>query len=163
VSYEHHLRREEGGYPKRLRPRPVGFYSKIVAVIEAFDAATTRLGHNESPTTPAGVVVNMRENAHKHLDPVVVLTFTDMLGVYPVGTVLMLDTFELAIAHSVNPDPDFAKRPMVLIISDDEGTLHHPGVLVDLAEADESGRFKRSILETVDPVPYGIRVGDYFL
>jgi HD-GYP domain-containing protein (c-di-GMP phosphodiesterase class II) len=163
VSYEHHLRRDESGYPKRLRPRPVGFYSKIVAVIEAFDAATTRLGYNNAPATPAAVVESMRENAHKHLDPVVVLTFTDMLGAYPVGTVVMLDTFELAIAHSVNPNPDFAKRPMALVISDAEGNLHHPGVLVDLGETDEEGGFKRSILETVDPVPYGIRVGDYFL
>ena len=163
VSYEHHLKRDDSGYPKRLRPRPVGFYSKIVAVIEAFDAATTRLGHNDSPTTPAGVVTMMRENAHKHLDPVVVLTFTDMLGIYPVGTVFMLDTFELAVSHSVNPNPDFAKRPMALVISDDEGNLHHPGVLVDLGETDEEGRFRRSILEIVDPAPYGIRVGDYFL
>jgi hypothetical protein len=105
----------------------------------------------------------MRENAHKFLDPLVMLTFTDMLGMYPVGTVLMLDTFELAIAYSVNPNPDFAKRPMVLVISDGEGNLHHPGVLVDLGETDEAGYFKRSILETVDPAPYGIRVGDYFL
>jgi HD-GYP domain-containing protein (c-di-GMP phosphodiesterase class II) len=163
VAYEHHLRRGEGGYPKRLRPRPVGFYSKIVAVIEAFDAATTRLGHNVSPNTPAGVVKEMRESAHKFLDPVVMLTFTDMLGAYPVGTVLMLDTFELAIAHSVNPNPDHAHRPMVFLISDSEGALFHPGVLVDLAETDEAGGFKRSILETVDPLKYGIRVGDYFL
>jgi HD-GYP domain-containing protein (c-di-GMP phosphodiesterase class II) len=162
VSYEHHLKRD-GGYPKRLRPRPVGFYSKIVAVIEAFDAATTRLGHNASPATPAGVVEMLREKAHEHLDPVVVLTFTDMLGAYPVGTVLMLDTYELAIAHSVNPNPDFAKRPMVLVISDADGNVHHPGVLVDLGEAAGDGTFKRSILETVDPGPYGIRVGDYFL
>jgi HD-GYP domain-containing protein (c-di-GMP phosphodiesterase class II) len=162
VSYEHHLRRD-GGYPKRLRARPVGFYSKIVAVIEAFDAATTRAGYNQSPATPAAVVEKMREEAHTHLDPVVVLTFTDMLGAYPVGTVLMLDSFELAISHSVNPNPDFARRPMALIISDIEGALHHPGILVDLGERDEAGNFKRSILETVDPEPFGIRVGDYFL
>ncbi|MFI5233193.1 MAG: HD-GYP domain-containing protein [Gemmatimonadales bacterium] len=162
VSYEHHLKRD-GGYPRRLRPRPVGFYSKIVAVIEAFDAATTRLGHNPSPATPAGVVAHMREHAHEYLDPVVVLTFTDMLGAYPVGTVLMLDTFEIAIAHSVNPNPDLVKRPIVLVISDAEGNLHHPGVLADLGEPDDAGAFRRSILETIDPAPYGIRVGDYFL
>ena len=40
----------------------------------------------------------------------------------------MLDTFELAIAHSVNPNPDLAKRPLALVISDSEGNLHHPGV-----------------------------------
>ena len=88
---------------------------------EAFDAATTRAGYNQSPATPAAVVETMREEAHRHLDPVVVLTFTDMLGAYPVGTVLMLDSFELAISHSVNPNPDFARRPMALIISDIEG------------------------------------------
>ena len=37
------------------------------------------------------------------------------------------------------------------------------GFQLDLGEIDESGHFKRSILETVDPAPYGIRVGDYFL
>lgn len=163
VAYEHHLRREGGGYPRRLRPRPVGFYSRIVAVIEAFDAATTRQGYNESPMTPAAVVEAMRANAHDYVDPVVVLTFTDMLGAYPVGTVLMLDTYELAIAHSVNPNPDLATRPMALVISDSDGNLQHPGTLVDLGETDASGNFRRSILETVDPAPFGIRVGDYFL
>jgi HD-GYP domain-containing protein (c-di-GMP phosphodiesterase class II) len=163
VSYEHHLRRDDGGYPKRLRPRPVGLYSKIVAVIEAFDAATTRLGHNVSPSTPAGVVKEMRESAHKFIDPVVMLAFTGMLGAYSVGTVLMLDTFELAIAHSANANPEFTTRPAALIISDNQGELHYPGVLVDLAETAEDGSFKRSILETVDPLKFGIRVGDYFL
>ena len=51
-----------------------------------------RRGHDaprlqRSPATPAAVVQTMRENAQKYLDPVVVLTFTDMLGAYPVGTV----------------------------------------------------------------------------
>jgi hypothetical protein len=97
------------------------------------------------------------------LDPVVVLTFTEMLGSYPVGTVLMLDTWELAISHSMNPNPDLGERPMVLLISDNAGNLQHPGELVDLGETDAAGAYKRSILEMVDPEPYGIRVGDYFL
>jgi HD-GYP domain-containing protein (c-di-GMP phosphodiesterase class II) len=90
VAYEHHLRRDDSGYPRRLRPRPVGFFSRIVGVIEAFDAATTDLGYDTPVKAPSQYVAEMRENAHKFLDPVVVLTFTDMLGPYPVGTVLLL-------------------------------------------------------------------------
>jgi hypothetical protein len=63
----------------------------------------------------------------------------------------------------VNPNPDFASRPMALIISDNEGNLRHPGELVDLGEMDADGRFARTIVETVDADRYGIRVGDYFL
>ncbi len=163
VAYEHHLRRDSSGYPRRLRPRPIGFYSRIVAVIEAFDAATSNVNSQLPKRNPASFVAEMRENSHRFLDPVVVLTFTDMLGPYPVGTVLMLDTFELAIAHSVNPNPDFAARPMAFVISDAEGNVTHPGELVDLGETDASGAFRRSIIETIDPDVYGIRVGDYFL
>jgi HD-GYP domain-containing protein (c-di-GMP phosphodiesterase class II) len=163
VAYEHHLRRDEGGYPKRLRPRPVGFFSKIVGVIEVFDAATTDLGYDTPAKAPAAYVAEMRENAHNFLDPVVVLTFTDMLGPYPVGTVVVLDNFQLAIAHSMNPNPDFASRPMVLIISDDDGNLHHPGELTDLGEMNANGTFKCTIADIIDADKYGIRVGDYFL
>jgi signal peptidase I len=86
-----------------------------------------------------------------------------MLGTYPVGTLLMLDTFELAVSHSMNPNPDFGDRPIVLRISGSSGRLFHPGILTDLGETGDNGAFKRSILEVVDPEPYGIRVGDYFL
>jgi HD-GYP domain-containing protein (c-di-GMP phosphodiesterase class II) len=163
VAYEHHLRADDRGYPARLRPREVGIFSKIVAVIEAFDAATSNLNFQRERKTPAEFVAEMREMADLFLDPAVVMAFTDALGRYPVGTVLVLDTFEMAIVHSANPNPDHAARPMALVISDAEGNLQHPGTLVDLAETDASGSFRRSIVEIIDPDRYGIRVGDYFL
>jgi HD-GYP domain-containing protein (c-di-GMP phosphodiesterase class II) len=163
VAYEHHLRQDGSGYPKRLRPRPVGLYSKIVGVIETFDAATSRVSRLGPPKSPSVFVAEMRRNSHTYMDPVVVLTFTDMLGAYPVGTGLVLDSGELAIAHSVNPNPDLASRPMALVISDAAGTIKHPGELVDLGETDATGAFKRTIVETIDPDRYGVRVGDYFL
>jgi hypothetical protein len=43
------------------------------------------------------------------------------------------------------------------------GALRHPGELASLAERDEAGNFRRSIIKTADPERYGVRVGDYFL
>ena len=47
------------------------------------------------------------------MDPVVVKAFVALLGVYPVGTLAILDTFELAIVHAVNPNPEAMSRPIV--------------------------------------------------
>ncbi len=163
VAYEHHLKPDGGGYPRRLRPRPVGLFSRIVSVIEMFDAATTNMGYRTPTKHPAEYVAEMRATADAFLDPACVHAFVDMLGVYPVGTVLLLDTFELAVSRGVNPDPELADRPLVYIISDLEGNLRHPGVPADLGDTDTEGRFVRSIVETLDADRFGIRVGDYFL
>lgn len=163
VAYEHHLKPDGGGYPRRLRPRSVGLYSKIVSVIEMFDAATTNLGYRTPVKRPAEYVQIMRETAETFLDPTCVRIFTEMLGTYPVGTVLLLDSYEVAIARGVNPDPDLPDRPLVYIISDSEGHLFHPGIPADLGETNEAGRFTRSIIDTLDADRYGIRVGDYFV
>jgi hypothetical protein len=48
-------------------------------------------------------------------------------------------------------------------VSDDLGNVKHPGDLVDLAEQDGTGSFRRTIIKTADPDRYGIRVGDYFI
>ena len=163
VAYEHHLKPDGGGYPRRLRPRAVGLYSLIVGVIEMFDAATTNLGYRTPAKRPAEYVAIMRETADTFLDPTCVRAFVEMLGTYPVGTVLLLDTYEIAISRGVNPDPELADRPLAYVISDRDGNLMHPGVPVDLGDTDGAGRFVRSIIDTLDADQYGIRVGDYFI
>jgi hypothetical protein len=163
VAYEHHLKPDGGGYPRRLRQRPVGLYSRIVGVIEMFDAATTNLGYRTPVKRPSEYVAEMRATADAFLDPTCVRVFTEMLGTYPVGTVLVLDTFELALSRGVNPDPELSDRPLVYLISDREGNMVFPGIAVDLGDTDAGGRFKRSVVETIDAEQHGIRVGDYFV
>ena len=85
------------------------------------------------------------------------------LGIYPVGTFVVLDSFELAIVDGVNSDPAMLNRPIALIVGDDLGNVRHPGDLVNFADTDETGAFRRTIIKTADPERYGIRVGDYFL
>jgi hypothetical protein len=97
------------------------------------------------------------------MDPVVVKAFINLTGIYPVGTLVILDTFELGIVHSANPIPEMLSRPIVRIISDEQGNLMHPGTLADLAEQSKDGTFRRTIIKTENPERYGIRVGDYFV
>ncbi|HEY7878996.1 MAG TPA: HD domain-containing phosphohydrolase [Gemmatimonadaceae bacterium] len=163
VAFEHHKKTDLTGYPKHIRPREMSIYSKVVAVSDAFDAATSRRAYQTIPLTPADVLQEMRVNPRRGMDQVLVKAFMSLVGHYPVGTMLVLDTFELALVHASNPSPDAISRPIVKIVSDERGNVLFPGALADLTERDAAGVYKRTIIKVADPDRYGIRVSDYFV
>jgi HD-GYP domain-containing protein (c-di-GMP phosphodiesterase class II) len=163
VAYEHHMKCDLTGYPKNVRARALSIFSKIVAIADGFDAATSRRAYQTDPLSPAAVLAGMRDNPRRGFDSVVVKAFINLLGIYPVGTLVVLDTFELAIVHSANPNPEAVSRPIVRVVSDERGNVAYPGRNVDLAEVDQDGAFIRTIIKTENPDRYGINVGDYFV
>jgi hypothetical protein len=138
-------------------------YSKIVAAADGFDAATSRRSYQTQPFNAAEVMREMRDNPRRGMDPVVVKAFINLTGIYPTGTLVVLDTFELGVVHAVNPLPEMLARPIVRVISDAMGNLMHPGSLVDLADRKDDGTYLRTIIKTENPERYGIRVSDYFV
>jgi HD-GYP domain-containing protein (c-di-GMP phosphodiesterase class II) len=163
VAMEHHMKMDLTGYPRPIRQRQLSIFSKIVAVADGFDAATSRRAYQTVPLNPAEVMRELRDNKRRGMDPVVVKAFINLTGIYPVGTLVVLDTFELGIVHAVNPLAEMLSRPLVRIISDSVGNLSHPGIVVDLADRREDGTFHRTIIKTENPDRYGVRVGDYFV
>jgi HD-GYP domain-containing protein (c-di-GMP phosphodiesterase class II) len=163
VAYEHHMRTDLSGYPRTIRPRSMSMTSKIVAVVDGYDAATTRRAYQTTPYTPAAVLQEMRDNPRRGMDPIVVKAFINLLGIYPVGTLVVLDTFELAVVTAANPRPEALSRPFVKIVSDAHGNTLHPAPEVDLAQQDTSGDYPRTIIKTADPDRYGIRVSNYLV
>jgi HD-GYP domain-containing protein (c-di-GMP phosphodiesterase class II) len=163
VAYEHHMKTDLSGYPRPTHARKMGVFSKIVAIVDSFDAATTRRVYQTIPWSPAEVMREMRDNPRRGMDAVILKAFINLTGVYPVGTLVVLDTFELAIVHAVNPIADMLSRPIVRIIADALGNLSHPGTLADLADRNADGVYVRTIIKTEDPQRYGIRIGDYFV
>ena len=162
VAVEHHMKADLTGYPKPVRPRLLSVFSKIVAVADGFDAATSRRAYQTVPYSPAEVMKELRDNPRRGMDPVVVKAFINLTGIYPIGTVVVLDTFELGIVHAVNPLSEMLARPVVRVISDAQGNMVRPGTLVDLADRAPNGEFHRTIIKTENPDRYGIRVSDYF-
>jgi HD-GYP domain-containing protein (c-di-GMP phosphodiesterase class II) len=163
VAHEHHMKTDFTGYPRPIRQRHLSVFSKIVAVCDAFDAATSRRVYQATPWTPADVVRELRDNPRRGMDPVIVKAFINLTGIYPVGTLVICDTFELGIVHAMNPIPEMLSRPIVRLISDSRGNILHPGDMADLADKTEAGGFRRTIIKTENPERYGIRIGDYFI
>jgi len=162
AAYEHHMKSDLTGYPKSIRPRQLSIFSKVVAVADGFDAATSRRAYQTTPIQPDQVLKEMWENPRRGYDPIVVKAFINLIGIYPVGTCVILDTYEVAVVHAANPDTSHVHRPMVRVVASPDGAILRPGFLADLA-LQENGAYPRSIIKVTDPLKYGIQVADYFV
>jgi HD-GYP domain-containing protein (c-di-GMP phosphodiesterase class II) len=163
VCQEHHMKIDLTGYPKSIRARQVSLLSKIVSIADGYDAATSRRVYKTEALAPSAVLEEMRDNPRRGLDQILVKAFINLLGIYPVGTVVVLDTFELAIVSAANPNPESLSRPIIKIISDAQGNRISPPLQVDLAVPEAGGQYARTIIKTADPERYGITPGDYLI
>ena len=162
TAYEHHMRIDFTGYPKVLRRRQMGFFSRIIAVADAFDAATSKRSYQYIPFPPDEVLREMRDNPSRGFDPVIVKAFVNMMGIYPVGTLCILDSGELSVVVAPSPNPEELHRPLVRVVSDANGRKLPEPPLVDLSETHmATGRPARTIVKTTDPDKYAITVSDY--
>ena len=105
----------------------------------------------------------MLEKGEQEFDPLLLKAFVSLIGVYPIGSLVYLNTGEVGIVTETSPHPSFAQRPKVKIIAAPNGEKMD-GPVVDLTDIDaETRKFKATIVKTLDPDVYGIQVADYFV
>ena len=80
--------------------------------------------------------------------------FVNLMGLFPAGNLVRLNTDELAVVTAEQPDDPF--RPQVKVITNRKGeTLEHPE-LVNTWERDSRGEHPRAVVEAVDPDTVGV-------
>jgi HD-GYP domain-containing protein (c-di-GMP phosphodiesterase class II) len=164
MAYEHHMKVDVSGYPPNTRERKPALFSRIVAVADGFDAGTSVRSYQYDPWPPDEVLKEMRDNPRRGFDPLLVKALINATGVYPIGTLVILDTLELAVVSGVNPDVNRLHQPRVRVISDSMGVPLSEPISLDLAHIDPAtGQAARQIIKTTDPQKYGIRVADYLI
>jgi hypothetical protein len=102
----------------------------------------------------------MMERSGTQLDPLLFKFFINMVGVYPIGTLVMLDSKELGLV--TESSQIFPTRPRVMLIIDGKGHRIE-GRIVDLTEKDAQDDYMRSIKKTLDPNKYKINLAEYLL
>jgi HD-GYP domain-containing protein (c-di-GMP phosphodiesterase class II) len=160
--FDHHLMRDLSGYPKLYRKKEVSLFGRIIQIADAYDAMTTPRIYKKIPYTPEQALALMLRERTVHFDPLLLKIFIGLVGVYPIGSLVLLNTHEIGIVYKTNPDATCLDRPIVLLVDRDErGDAKKE--LVDLTEPDGTGDYKRSIVKTLDPYKYHIDIAKYFL
>lgn len=162
VAFEHHIFFDQTGYPPTHTKRFPTFFSRIVSIADQFDSMTSSRVYARIPYTPDKALSLMMERSGVQLDPLLFKIFTNIIGVYPIGTLVMLDSRELGLVFESNPNPEKIDRPKVIMITDPSGK-RVSGKTLDLSEKADDGRYRRSIIKALDPKKYKINLAEYFL
>ncbi|MGZ3603893.1 MAG: HD-GYP domain-containing protein [Thermodesulfobacteriota bacterium] len=160
--FDHHLQSDLSGYPKLFRKKGVSLFGRIIQIADSYDAMTTPRIYKKIPYTPEQALAIMLRERTVHFDPALLKIFIGLVGIYPIGSLVLLNTHELGIVYKPSHDPRWLDRPMVIVVHRDEkGDIKKE--VVNLAETVEEGRYKRSIVKTLDPQQYHIDIAKYFL
>ena len=162
-AFDHHLKFDLSGYPKLSRKRNLSLFGKIIALADFYDAMVRPRVYRKFPYVSEKILGFMLEHAGKDFDPILVKVFINMVGVFPLGTLVLLNTNEMGIVMKTQEDPDFGDRPVVCLLSYSEGE-YRKGKEIDLKETDEStGNFQRSIVKTLDPNEYNLNIAEFLI
>jgi putative nucleotidyltransferase with HDIG domain len=150
-ALEHHERVDGTGYPHRKSHEQLSMFGLISAVVDVYDAVTSDRVYHKAMVPHKALQFLYVLGQRGHLDLRMVQHFIQCVGVYPVGSVVSLNTGEIAIVRQVHQEAEV--RPSVLLVRDGCGVSIDPPRELDLAREDPTAL---SITEVLDPKTLGI-------
>jgi HD-GYP domain-containing protein (c-di-GMP phosphodiesterase class II) len=143
----HHERFDGSGYPRGLRGDGIALPGLIAGIVDAFDSLTAPqpFGENLSPAKALGIIYKGRGT---QFHPALAEQFIQCIGIYPVGSVVELNSGEVAIVIAQN----MVRRlqPRIMVVKDANGNPLIPYKMLDLMKEpkvrpDEPYRIQRSL------------------
>ena len=162
-AFEHHLKYDLTGYPRLTRKKKVSLFGKMITLADFYDALVRPRVYNRFPFLSEKILGFMLERSGKDFDPALVKIFVNMLGIFPLGTLVLLNTNEMGIVVQTSEDSELIDRPKVCLVYYSDGE-YRKGEIVDLREVDGGTKdFKWTIMKTLDPNEYNINVAEYLM
>jgi len=132
IAALHHERHDGSGYPAGLRGRDIGMLGSIAGIVDTFDALTVQRPYAD-PVSPSAAISMLFKARSVLFDAYLVEQFIRCIGIFPVGSLVQLNTGETGIVIAQNP----ARRlqPRVMVIRDASGNPMQPQKLLDLSRS----------------------------
>jgi HD-GYP domain-containing protein (c-di-GMP phosphodiesterase class II) len=155
VAFEHHLHYDLTGYPQVPDKRELSLFSMVVSLAHTFDALTTHRPGRPAmrPDEARAAMGSMPEG---RFEPRLADWFRQMLGTYPPGMCVELDTGECAVVR--RSDPSSERRPVVCVVMDADGGPVSSPYEVELPDRQTDGTgCPGSIARPIAPDERGIK------
>jgi putative nucleotidyltransferase with HDIG domain len=153
VAFEHHLRLDGTGYPQGARRTSLNIGTMLCSIADVYDAMRSQRAYQQAFPSDRVLAV-LRRHDEKEFDPHLVRRFVQLLGIYPPGNLVKLNTGEIAVVTRVHaPDPF---RPRVRVLFGRDGAALGSPYDRNLWEPATEGAPPDSVLAPVDPSEYGV-------
>ena len=118
VAFEHHLRVDGTGYPAGVARPSLNLATQLCSIADVYDAMRSQRSYQQAFPTDRILAV-LQQNDGKRFDQRLVRRFSQLMGIYPAGNLVRLDTGALAVVLRIHaPDPS---RPVVRVIVGPDG------------------------------------------
>jgi putative nucleotidyltransferase with HDIG domain len=152
VAFEHHLRLDGTGYPFGVKRPSLNLCTMLCSISDVYDAMRSQRKYQQAFPTDRILEV-LKRNDGTQFDQHLVRRFSQLVGIYPAGNLVRLDTGETAVVVKVYaPDPH---RPQVKVVVDRSGGRLEFPYEVNLWEQNEEG-YPSAIVTPLDPAVVGL-------
>ena len=148
VAFEHHLRQDLSGYPENVGHRALNLCTQIVSIADVYDALrSNRVYRQGLPSDRIKAIMTQKDSPA--FNTRLLRRFINLIGMYPVGTLVRMASGEVAVVTHEHPSDPF--RPQVKLVKDRDGRDLEEAALVNTWETDARGHFRYAVEEALDP------------
>ena len=153
VAFEHHLRLDGSGYPYNVSRPALNIGTMLCSIADVYDAMRSQRAYQRAFPSDRILEV-LKQNDGQRFDQHLVRRFSQLVGIYPSGNLVRLDTGEITVVMQVYaPDP---YRPRVRVLIDRKGTRLDGYYDVSLWETHDDPDTPSSISAAVDSADFQI-------
>lgn len=154
VAAQHHERIDGSGYPEGLTGCQICREGKMVAITDVYDAITADRCYHKG-LAPTSALKKLLEWSGTHLEKDLVHTFIRSMGIYPVGSLVLLESDRLAVVIEASEKDQ--TRPIVKVIYHTRLKQFIPIKIIDLSKSSNQDHIKSS----VSPDEWRIKISDF--
>jgi putative nucleotidyltransferase with HDIG domain len=154
IAFEHHLRMDGSGYPDGVKRGALNVGTMLCSIADVYDAMRSQRAYQQAFPTDRILQV-LKRNDGVQFDQNLVRRFSQLVGIYPAGNLVRLNTGEIAVVRKVYaPDPH---RPQVRVVCARDGKRLDITYDLNLWEsAGTDANAPSSVVAPLDPKTYGI-------
>ncbi|HVN71311.1 MAG TPA: HD domain-containing phosphohydrolase, partial [Desulfomonilia bacterium] len=161
--FEHHLNPDLTGYPRTHFMKKLSLLGKILRIVDVYEALTSERSYRPRAFSPDEALRRMWGERGKNFDTPLLKCFINMVGVYPIGTVVELDTGEIGLVMDY-PDESEKALPLIMLLVEDGNGGFTRGELINLAAQEMRGDTPlRKVVRGINPSRLGIQPSEYLL
>ncbi len=158
VARCHHERYDGGGYVMGIKGDRIGLFGMIGGIVDCYDAITSDRAYHDGMSAHAALR-QMYEWRGKDFHPGLIEQFIQCMGIYPIGSVVRLNTGDIGVVITINRVRRL--KPRVRLVLQPDQKPYPAACVVDLMTCATPDGRPCEIVQVLEPGDLGVDPARY--